>query len=125
MLRAVWALTIGLVLTLPALAQTVSLGRDQAVAVARQAWLAGDVPLAYAISSTIVAADPDDVEALLLLSATNGAMGNANLAIHLGKQAWVAARAAGRPGGLRYDIAHQTARAALSLGQPRRARWWR
>lgn len=122
--RGAWALTIGLVLALPVQAQTVALGRDQAVALARQAWLAGDVTLAYAISSKIAAADPGDVEALLLLSATTGAMGDAPLAFRLGKRAWVAARAAGRPDGLRYDIANQTARAALSAGQPRRALWW-
>ena len=105
-------------------AQTVSLTRDQAIAVARRAWLAGDAGLAYAIVSKIVASDPNDVEALLLLSASNEALGRPGLALTYGKRAWVAAARAGRPDALRFEIALQTAHSALSAEQPRRAAFW-
>lgn len=107
-----------------AAAQTVTLTRDQAVEVARRAWLAGDAALAYAITTRIVESDPEDVEALLLLAASNDALGQPAEAFALGRRAWVAAKAAGRPPALRFEIAETTAHAALSAGQPRRAAYW-
>jgi hypothetical protein len=107
-----------------AAAETVSLSRDQAIAVARRAWLGGDVALAYAIASKIAAADPTDVEALLLVSACNEVLGRSEQSFQIGRQAWTAARAAGRPEGLRFEIAVQTARAAFAAERPRQAAFW-
>ena len=106
------------------MAETLTLTRDEAIATARQAYLAGDVSLTYAIASRIAASDPLDVEALLLLSASNEALGNPDGAFVLGKRAWAAAAALGRPDGLRYDIAQQTAHAAWTAGLTRSAAFW-
>ncbi len=111
-------------LTGAASAQTVSLTRDQAIELARQAFLSGDVVLAFSITSAIVEKDPKDVEALLLLSASNEAMGHPGEAFSLGRQAWIAANEAGRPEALRYEIALQTSHSALTAGQKRRAAFW-
>lgn len=105
-------------------AETLDLNRDQAVGLARQAWLAGDVGLAYAISTRIVAVDGADVEALLLLSACEARLGHFDRAMQLGRRAWGAARAAGRPDGLRQEIAVQVAASAFGAGQMRRAVFW-
>ena len=107
-----------------ATAEILTLTRDQAVAVARRAWLSGDAVLAYAIVSKIVAADPLDVEALLLLSASTEALGHPGAAFTLGRRAWSAAQVVGRPQALRYEIALQTAHAALTAGQKRSAAHW-
>jgi hypothetical protein len=111
-------------LTGAASAQTVSLTRDQAIELARRAYLSGDVVLAFSIASAIVEKDPKDVEALLLLSASNEAMGHPGEAFSLGKRSWFAANEAGRPEALRYEIALQTSRSALTAGQERRAAFW-
>lgn len=105
-------------------AETLTLTRDQAIGTARQAFLSGDVALTFAIASKIAAANPMDVEALLLLSASNEALGKPGLAYAQGRQAWAAASVVGRPDGLRYDIAAQTAHAAWAAGQKRGAARW-
>ena len=119
------ALLFGLTLiTGAAGAQVLTLTRDEAIDLARRAWLAGDVVLAWSIARPIVAKDPDDVEALMLLSASNAAMGHPGAAFALGRRAWWAAAAAGRPPALRYEIAVQTARTAMIDGKKRSAAFW-
>ena len=113
-----------MLLTGAAWAQTLSLTRDQAIDLARRAYLSGDAVLAFSIASAIVEKDPKDVEALLLLSASNEAMGHPGAAFALGKRAWIAANEAGQPDALRYEIAVQTSHSALTTGQKRRAALW-
>jgi hypothetical protein len=105
-------------------AQTLTLTRAEALATARQAYLSGDPALTYAIASKIAASDPFDVEALLLLSASHQALGRADDAFVFGRRAWAAAREAGRPAGLRHEIAQQTAHAAWDAGRYRSAVHW-
>lgn len=91
---------------------------------ARQAYLSGDPVVTYAIASKISTADPGDVEALLLLSASTEALGHPRVAFAFGKRAWAEAQKAKRATGLRFDIAQQTAHAALSAGNFRGAALW-
>ena len=115
----------GLVLfTSVSLAQTLSLSRDQAIALARQAYLSGDAMLAHSIVTTIAKADPRDIEALLILTASTKELGRPIEAVGFGRRAWSAAKQAGRPAELRYEIAQQTAHAALTADQKRRAAFW-
>ena len=123
--RVAAGLIVGLCLAVSgATAQTLTLTRDQALAMARQAYLTGEPALTFAISSKIAAEDPHDVEALLLLSASNGALGRPDAAFIFGKRAWTAAQRAGRPAALRYEVAQQTAHAAWTAGKMRRAAFW-
>lgn len=105
-------------------AQTLTLTRTEALTMARQAYLTGDPALTYAIASKIAASDPFDVEALLLVSASHAALGRADDAFVFGKRAWAAAGDAGRPAGLRFEIAQQTAHAAWQAGRYRSAVQW-
>lgn len=96
---------------------TLNLTRVEAVALARSAYLAGNLALADAIARHLIQADPADVEALLILSAAEEALGHPEVGLEFGRRAWAAARAQGREAALRHEIARQTAHAALSAGR--------
>ncbi len=106
-----------------AAAQTLTLTRDEAIALARRAFLTGEPALTYAITSKIAEGDPADVEALLLLSASTLALGQEG-ALAFGKRAWTAAQRAGRPDALRYEIAQAVARAAWAADKKRVTAFW-
>ena len=95
-------------------AETLDLTRAEAIVVARKAFLGGEPALADAIARQLVAADPKDVEALLLLAASEEALGRADSGYYWGQKAWAAARGGRASPALRYEIARQTAHAALT-----------
>lgn len=95
-------------------AETVSVTRAQAILVGRAAYLDGNAALADAVARQLVQANPQDVEALLLLSASEQALGHASAGYDYGQRAWAVARAARKPRILRYEIARQTAHAAMA-----------
>lgn len=103
-------------------AQILELSREQAISLARQAWLGGDLVLAEAIAGRIVAVNGTDVEALLLLAAIEERKGHAKRALDLGRRAWAASR--DRPMALRHEIANLTASAAYGAEKPRLAALW-
>lgn len=122
-LRAL-ALAGALALAAPAQAQIVQMSRADGLQLARGLYLEGNAAMANAIARRLVEADPNDVEALLLLSASTEALGDPAAALAYGRRAWEAARAASRPAALRHEIARQTAHAALSAGRVMAARRW-
>ena len=124
LLRALWAALLAVALGVPAQAQVLEMSRAEGLRLARILYLNGDAMLANAIARSLIAADPGDVEALLLMSASEEAMGNAQAALIYGRQAWEAAERAARPASLRYEIARQTAHAALSGQRNLTAQYW-
>lgn len=111
-------------LTSPATAQVLEMSRAEALDLARALYLNGDAALANAIARRLIEADPFDVEALLILSASEEAMGRPQAGVDFGKRAWEAAARAGRPAPLRYEIARQTAHAAASAERNLAAQYW-
>lgn len=107
-------------------AQEELLTLDEARYVAQQAALAGDHALARAIAIRLTEADPLDARALLILSASATAMGDAGAGQDAGAAAWTAARRRpdGLPPDLRYDIARHTAFAAMQAGHLTTAQIW-
>jgi hypothetical protein len=104
----------------PLCAEPVVLTQTQAKRVAQQAYAAGNPALANALAKRLTEAAPGDAEALLLLAATETALGRPE-----------AGRKAGRLGfarsddpGLRHEIARHTAFAAYNEGRPGLARFW-
>lgn len=122
--RAIAACLLTLGLCGPVQAQVVDLTRPQALNLARTVFLRGDASLANAIARRLVEVDPNDVEALLLLCATEEVLGNPEAAVIFGRRAWDAAARARRPVGLRYEIARQTGHAAMSAERVLAAQFW-
>lgn len=118
------ALALGVMLAGAGAAETVLLSRAQAIQIGRAAYLEGNPGLANAIARQLIQSDPRDVEALLLLSASEEALGRPASGYLFGQRAWEAARAQGRPKALRYEIARQTAHAAMSGDRLRVAGRW-
>jgi len=104
--------------------ETVELTRKQALVLAEQAYMAGDLVLANAIGRRLLEADGHDVEALMVLSATEPGLGNSRSGRIAGRSAWQAARVENRPEPLRFAIARRTAKAALAEGRPILAQYW-
>ncbi len=100
------------------------MSRAEALELARALYLDGDASLANAIARRLVEADPRDVEALLILSASEEALGHPQAGLDYGKRAWEAAAQTGRPAPLRYEIARQTAHAAVAADRNLAARYW-
>ncbi len=109
-----------------AVAEEESLTLDEARRVAQQAALAGDHALARALAIRLAEVDPLDARALLILSASATAMGDAEVGLAAGQAAWRAARRRpeGLPPDLRYDIARHAAHAAWSAGRLTTAQIW-
>lgn len=107
-------------------AQTLTLGLAESRAFARQALLAGQTQLARAVALALLAADPRDPVALVVLAAAETRLG----APRAGRQAAERAfRSAGAAGGaearrLRHDAARIAAAAALAEGRPAVAQLW-
>lgn len=116
------AVLASLLLTLGvARAEEVSLGLDQALWVARQAQLSGDHALANALARRVAEARPEDARALLLMAATETALGRPGEGRRFGRKAW---GKAGEEPGLRHEIARHTAYAAMADGSPLMAQFW-
>lgn len=111
-------------LAAPMAAQVLEMSRVEALELARALYLDGDAALANAIARRLIEADPRDVEALLILSASEEALGNPQAAFDFGKRAWEAATRADRPAPLRYEIARRTAHAAASAERNLAAQYW-
>lgn len=105
-----------------AAAETVTLSRNQALVLASHAVSTGDLVLANVIANRLLEGDPEDVQALMVLAATEPALGRAAYGRSMGRKAWAASR--GRPTELRYNIARLTAKAALVEGRPALAQFW-
>lgn len=103
-------------------AETVTLSRNQALVLAARAVSSGDLALANVIARRLLEGDPKDVQALMVMAATEPGLGHATLGRSMGRKAWAASR--GRPTELRYNIARLTAKAALVEGRPALAQYW-
>lgn len=104
----------------PARAETVSLTVPQARAVARDAYRAGDFVLAYSMAQGLLARDPQDPAALLLVAASAPALGLPAEARRAGRLAF---RLAPTPG-MKYEAARYTAGAAVAEGRLGLAQYW-
>lgn len=125
MRRALGAALLMMGLAGPLAAQEpLTLNRDQAVLLARQAYMAGDYLLANQIARRILTVLPEDPAALLLFAATGPELGEARLARQSGAAAWALAGAGGAPDQFRYEIARHTAHAALVEGRPMISEYW-
>lgn len=107
---------------LPGLTQEITVSREQALVLAQQALKSGDAELANQIARRILAQDPDDPLALLIIAATGPDLGHARIGRLSGGAAWRNARHL--PAALRYEIARHTARAAMVEGRPAFAEVW-
>lgn len=103
-------------------AEVLNLTRNQALMVASQAFASGDLVLANVIARRLLEGDPKDVQALMVLAATEPGLGNPKLGRAMGRKAWAASR--GRPDELRYSIARLTSKAAFVEGRPAIAQYW-
>lgn len=122
---ALWALLLALGVSAPLAAQEpLMMSRDQAVTLARQAYLAGDFLLANQIARRILEVQPKDAAALLIFAATGPELGEARLARQSGAAAWRIAGAEGAPQQFRYEIARHTAHAALVEGRSMIGEYW-
>jgi hypothetical protein len=99
---------------------TVILTQDNAVGLAQQAVLSGDLSLGYAIARRLVEVDPHNARALLIIAATAPSLGLASEGRQAGRAAW---RLTGDRT-LRYEIARHTAKAALSDGNILATQFW-
>jgi hypothetical protein len=118
----IWRLLalVGLLVAAPLRAETVDITLDQARVIARQAYGAGEFGIANALARRLVQANPHDAQALLILAATEPALGNAQAGRRAGRAAWAAAT----DPQLRYEIARHSALAAFQAGRPTAAQFW-
>lgn len=105
-------------------AEVLKLTPAEALMTAREAYRAGDYPLANYLARALLSVDPDDPHVHLLLAATEPKLGRANAGLQAGRKAWRLARARNLPDGLRYEVARNTAKAALDAGRPMLAQYW-
>lgn len=91
---------------------------------ARAAYLAGDVAVASHIARALAAAEPDNPRVHLLLAATEPKLGRADAGLLAGRTAWKLTPRAAEARPLRYEIARNTAKAALDAGKPMLAQFW-
>lgn len=126
-LRAL-ALILGLALAVqapaPVRAEVLTLTPDEALMTARAAYLAGDVAVAGHIARALVAVEPDNPRVHLLLAATEPKLGRADAGLIAGRRAWKLAARGPDSQPLRYEIARNTAKAALDAGRPMLAQFW-
>ena len=98
----------------------VSLSLDEALIVAQQAVLRGDLSLGYAMARRLADADATNARAQLIIAATAPSLGLAPEGRRAGKAAW---RLTHDPG-LRFEIARYTAKAAFVEGRMQAAQFW-
>ena len=108
----------------PARAEVLSLTPDEALMTARAAYLAGDVAVAGHIARALAAVEPDNPRVHLLLAATEPKLGRAGAGLIAGRTAWKLAPRGPDNQPLRYEIARNTAKAALDAGRPMLAQIW-
>lgn len=108
----------------PVGAEVLNLTPDEALMTARAAYLAGEVEAANRIAHALVTVTPEDARVQLLLAATEPKMGRPQAGLLAGRKAWRLARAQDLPRDLRYEIARNTAKAALDAGHPIGAQLW-
>lgn len=120
--RLVVLVAVLLAAPLPGLAQDGTFSRDQALVLARAALKSGDASLANQIARRILAQNPNDPLALLIIAATGPDLGEARIGRLSGGAAW--RHAQHLPPALRYEIARHTARAAMVEGRPAFAEVW-
>lgn len=113
-------LALALVLAQGAAAETVDLTLENARIIARQAYAVGEMGVANALARRLLEANPHDAQALLILAATEPALGNPTAGRLAGRKAWAAAETPL----LRYEIARHTAAAALQENRPGLAQFW-
>lgn len=101
-------------------ADLVSLTQDEAIIIAQQAVLAGDLSLGYVLARRLVEADPTNARAQLLIAATAPELGLASEGRRAGRAAWRLTTDTG----LRYEIARYTAKAAYEEGRTQAAQFW-
>lgn len=118
-------LTLSLVIT-PAQsrAEVVYLTPDEALLTARAAYLAGDVATADHIARALANVQPDNPLVHLLLAATEVQLGRPEAGLAAGKRAWRLTESGEETRPLRYEIARNTAKAALDAGRPLTAQLW-
>lgn len=113
-------LALALVLAQGAAAKTIDLTLENARLIARQAYAVGEMGVANALARRLLEANPRDAQALLILAATEPALGNPTAGRLAGRKAWAAAETPL----LRYEIARHTAAAALQENRPGLAQFW-
>lgn len=113
-------LALALVLAQSVAAETVDLTLENARTIARQAYAVGEMGVANALARRLLEANPRDAQALLILAATEPALGNPTAGRLAGRKAWAAAETPL----LRYEIARHTAAAALQESRPGLAQFW-
>ena len=101
-------------------AQQLTMTLDEARIVARNAFLSGNRSLAWQIASRLVEADPSDVQALILQSATAPDFGQPDLGRVAGRRAWQQADTKQ----LKHEAAFYAGRAALAEGKYGLAKLW-
>ncbi|NEY91663.1 surface lipoprotein assembly modifier [Tabrizicola oligotrophica] len=120
-----FALALGLGAAAPmARAEVLHLTPDEALMTARAAYLSGDVEAAAHIARALASVQPDDPLVHLLLSATEPKLGRAQAGLIAGRKAWKLAGRGKEARPLRYEIARNTAKAALDAGKPLQAQFW-
>jgi|GEM_PF-3334599 len=97
---------------------------DEALMTARAAYLAGEIEVAAHIARAVALAQPTNPWVHLLLAAAEPKLGHAQAGLQAGRQAWKLAGHAKADRPLRYEIARNTARAALDAGRPLVAQLW-
>ena len=113
-------LALAFLLAQGAAAETVDLTLENARIIARQAYAVGEMGVANALARRLLEANPRDAQALLILAATEPALGNPTAGRLAGRKAWAAAESPL----LRYEIARHTAAAALQESRPGLAQFW-
>lgn len=113
-------LALAFLLAQGAAAETVDLTLENARIIARQAYAVGELGVANALARRLLEANPHDAQALLILAATEPALGNPTAGRLAGRKAWAAAETPL----LRYEIARHTAAAAFQENRPGLAQFW-
>jgi hypothetical protein len=123
--RGFAALAVAAVLNAcPAQAEVLRLTPDEALMTARAAYLAGEADVAVHIARALAAAQPNNPWVHLLLAAAEPKVGRADAGLEAGRKAWKLAGRGKSERPLRYEIARNTARAALDAGKPLLAQLW-
>lgn len=108
----------------PVGAEVLKLTPDEALMTARAAYLGGEVEAANRIAHALLTVTPDDARVQLLLAATEARLGRPEAGLAAGRKAWRLARAQDLPQDMRFEIARNTAKAALDAGHPIGAQFW-
>ncbi len=122
-----WVGALALALGCPAgtvRAEVLELTPDEALMTARAAYLAGEVAAARHIARALAEAQPDNPWVHLVLSASEVRLGRPEAGLKAGRLAWRLTVPGKNTRPLRYEIARNTAKAALESGRPMLAQYW-